>query len=227
MAILGEARRSGRMETVGERTRLEILDATETLLAVNGPTATSIRNIAARAEVNVAAVNYHFHSKDGLIDELLRRRAHPLSEERLARLDACLASNPEGAPKLEAVLAAFVLPMLEFAASEHLAARALVSAQFLSGGGHRIASADKLQETVERRFLAAFSAALPELDMETLHGRYRFLEGALTLAMCGTDEHRTEALADSPDQKAAHQAAMESAAQNFLAFAAAGLRSHD
>jgi AcrR family transcriptional regulator len=215
------------METVGQRTRLEILDATETLLAVNGPSATSIRNIAARAEVNVAAVNYHFHSKDGLIDELLRRRANPLSEERLARLDACLASNPEGTPKLEAVLSAFVLPMLEFAASEHLAARALVSAQFLSGGGHRMASADKLQETVERRFLAAFAAALPGLDMETLHGRYRFLEGALTLAMCGTDEKLAEGTADGPAQKAARQAAMEAAALNFLAFAAAGLRSSE
>jgi predicted lipid carrier protein YhbT len=137
-----------------------------------------------------------------------------------------LASHPEAAPKLEEVLSAFVLPMLEFAASEHLAARALVSAQFLSGGAHRMASADKLQETVERRFLAAFAAALPGLDMETLHGRYRFLEGALTLAMCGTDKKHAEALADASAQKAARQAAMEADALNFLAFAAAGLRSH-
>jgi AcrR family transcriptional regulator len=227
MAVLGGARRNGRTETVGERTRLEILEATETLLAVNGPNATSIRSIAARADVNVAAVNYHFHSKDGLIDELLRRRATPLNQERLRRLDACLAGAASSAVKLEDVLHAFVTPMFEFAANEHLAARALVSAQFLSRAAHRpggFTSADDLHEMLERRFLQAFAAALPGLDPATLRGRYRFLEGAITLAMCGEGIVFDDAERDDMQRKAARIAAMRAAAANFITFASAGMR---
>jgi len=228
MAVLGGARRNGRTETVGERTRLDILEATERLLAVNGPNATSIRSIAARADVNVAAVNYHFHSKDGLIDELLRRRATPLNQERLKQLDVCLAAAEGNIASLESVLRAFVTPLLRFAAAEHLAARALVAAQFLSRAAHRpggFNSADYLHETVERRFLQAFSDALPGVDRSTLSGRYRFLEGALTLAMCGEDETVDETKVDTAERKAARMIAMSAATTDFVAFAAAGLRS--
>jgi AcrR family transcriptional regulator len=50
-------------------TREKILSATLELLAGSGPEAITTRQIAASAEVNVAAINYHFRSKDNLIDE--------------------------------------------------------------------------------------------------------------------------------------------------------------
>ncbi len=232
MTVLGQARRNGRTETVGERTRLDILEATETLLALNGPGATSIRNIAARAEVNVAAVNYHFHSKDGLIDELLRRRATPLNQERLRRLDACLgvtvAAGGERVASLEDILQAFVAPMLHFAAAEPLPARALVAAQFLSRAAHRpggFSSADTLHAKVEQRFLEGFATCLPTITPPVLVERFRFLEGALNLAMCGADEPPEVVPDDSADQKAARVGAMIETTANFIAFAAAGLRS--
>ena len=44
-------------------TKRKILDAAESLFAVKGFTGTSLREITGLAEVNLAAVNYHFGSK--------------------------------------------------------------------------------------------------------------------------------------------------------------------
>lgn len=44
-------------------TKNKILDAAEHLFAVNGFNGTSLREITSQAEVNLAAVNYHFGSK--------------------------------------------------------------------------------------------------------------------------------------------------------------------
>jgi AcrR family transcriptional regulator len=228
MAMQGAVRRNTRAETVGERTRLDILEATETLLALNGPSATSIRSIAARADVNVAAINYHFHSKDGLIDELLRRRAAPLNQQRLSELDTATQAAAPGGLALTDILRALVAPMLQFAALEPLPARALVAAQFLSRAAHRpggFSAADPLHAQVEKRFLEALAAVLPELDAPTLLARYRLVEGALNLAMCGADDSADTPQAEPSEQKADRLAVTEAQIANFIAFTAAGLRS--
>ena len=252
MAVLGGARRSGRTETVGERTRLDILEATERLLALNGPAATSIRNIAAKAEVNVAAVNYHFHSKDGLIDELLRRRLAPLNDARLRLLDLAVA-RVQQVPTLEAILEAFVVPMLRFASEESVGARALVAAQFLSRAANKpggLNGVDATHAQVERRFLGLLARALPGIDGPTLRWRYSFLEGALTLAMCGPAPEPSHLPASNSYLSGSYAAmfdvgmsrsmgaaelsevepsppgdTMNSSIANFIAFAAGGLRS--
>ena len=55
-------------------TRTRILDAAEELFMQHGFEATSMRLLTAKAGVNLAAVNYHFGSKDALIEALFRRR---------------------------------------------------------------------------------------------------------------------------------------------------------
>jgi len=52
-----------------------------------GYAATSLRKIAAEAKVSLAAVNYHFDSKDALIREVFERRLGPLNSARIAHLD--------------------------------------------------------------------------------------------------------------------------------------------
>ena len=61
------------MATAGN-TKDRILDVAETLFADNGFAATSLRDITREAGVNIAAVNYHFGSKDGLLGAVLERR---------------------------------------------------------------------------------------------------------------------------------------------------------
>ncbi|MCA3844458.1 MAG: helix-turn-helix transcriptional regulator, partial [Burkholderia sp.] len=58
------ARSSGTRQTGGTKAR--ILDAAEDLFIEHGFEAMSMRQITSRAAVNLAAVNYHFGSKEAL-----------------------------------------------------------------------------------------------------------------------------------------------------------------
>lgn len=55
----------------GKDTREQILEATLAFIRTEGLAPLTIRTIAERAGVNVAAVNYHFGSKEALVDEVL------------------------------------------------------------------------------------------------------------------------------------------------------------
>ncbi len=71
-----------------DRTRALILDAAERLYAERGFADVTLRDIVAAAGVNLAAVNYHFGSKDELIAELFATRGIATNRERLAELKA-------------------------------------------------------------------------------------------------------------------------------------------
>ena len=68
-------------------TRTRILDAAEELFMQHGFEGTSMRLLTAKAGANLAAVNYHFGSKDALIEAVFRRRLDPMNAERIAELD--------------------------------------------------------------------------------------------------------------------------------------------
>src|SRR5579871_5345079 len=96
-------------------TKDRILDTAERLFARDGFEATSLRAITAEAGVNLAAVNYHFQSKEALVRAVIGRRMGPVNEKRLAMLDACETAAGDGPLPLEGVLEAFVRPVLEIA----------------------------------------------------------------------------------------------------------------
>src|ERR1700730_14909847 len=77
-------------------TKDRILDAAERLLAKRQFDATSLRAITAEADVNLAAVNYHFQSKDALIRAVIKRRIGPVNVKRLAMLDAIEQAAGDG-----------------------------------------------------------------------------------------------------------------------------------
>ena len=68
-------------------TKDRIMDAAEALFALNGSSGASLRAITRRAKVNLAAVHYHFGSKDRLLEAVLARRLLPLNAERIRRLE--------------------------------------------------------------------------------------------------------------------------------------------
>src|SRR5512147_619784 len=68
-------------------TRTRILDAAEELFMQHGFEGTSMRTLTGKASVNLAAVNYHFGSKDALIEAVFRRRLDPMNALRIAELD--------------------------------------------------------------------------------------------------------------------------------------------
>src|ERR1041384_830620 len=90
-------------------TKERILGAAEELFAQHGFAGTSLREVTSRADVNIAAVNYDFGSKENLINEVFRRRLAELSERRLSAVQASREQSPGD---LQAVLAAFIEPAL-------------------------------------------------------------------------------------------------------------------
>jgi AcrR family transcriptional regulator len=97
-------------------TKKRILDASEYLFARDGYRATSLRAITGKAEVNLAAVNYHFGSKKTLVEEVIKRRLLPLNSVRKKRLEEVreAAVKKGKKPDIKAVLAAFIEPTLFF-----------------------------------------------------------------------------------------------------------------
>jgi len=79
-----------------EDARARLIDAAIKLFAEKGYEGTSVRDLATAAGVNVAAVSYHFGSKDALYTEALRSCLAPCGEmrERMQKhLDAALKNR--------------------------------------------------------------------------------------------------------------------------------------
>src|SRR3979409_460494 len=88
-----------------DHTRTAILSAAERLYADRGFADVTLRDIVAAADVNLAAVNYHFGSKDELIAELFVTRSLATNRERLNELKAAEAAGG-GRPNIDSILAA-------------------------------------------------------------------------------------------------------------------------
>src|SRR6266850_1812820 len=94
-------------------TRSRILDVAEELFGEQGLGRVSIRDITRGAKANLAAINYHFGSKEDLVAAVFERRVVPVNQARLAALDKVEKSAGKRIPKLEAILAAFIRPALQ------------------------------------------------------------------------------------------------------------------
>ena len=94
-----------------DQTRTAILNAAERLYADRGFGDVTLRDIVAAADVNLAAVNYHFGSKDELIAELFVTRSIATNRARLNELKAAEAAGG-GRAEIDAILRALVGPTL-------------------------------------------------------------------------------------------------------------------
>ena len=81
-------------------TRESILDTAEALFAQQGHDGTSMRQITGAAGVNLASVNYHFGSKESLVQAVLKRRLAVLNSERMRLLDELEARRGQAAQAL-------------------------------------------------------------------------------------------------------------------------------
>ena len=147
-----------------------LLDAAEALFAERGIDAVSVRAVNAAAGANVAAVHYHFGSKDALVEAVLRRRMDALSGRRLAMLDALPTEQP---PAVHDVVVALVAPLAELAADPAGSGRAYVRvlAGLQSGGpdGRRLLSAAFAPQFVP--FDTALARAVPTIPEAVRHFR--------------------------------------------------------
>jgi AcrR family transcriptional regulator len=161
-------------------TKARIMDVAERFFAEKGYAATSLRDITGEAGTNLASVNYHFQSKEGLLSSIVDRAVGPVNRSRLEALDAIEADGVP--PDLERLLRAFLTP-----AFTRWGGRGAHGARFMRLAGRMHSETDEHLRTillghfeeVVRRYAAAFRRAMPHLDEREVQLRTHFLVGAM------------------------------------------------
>jgi AcrR family transcriptional regulator len=162
-------------------TKDKILDTAERLIGEHGYAATSLRQIIAEAGVNLAAVHYHFGSKEDLLDAVVLRKVTPVNEARMACLERVIAEAGDGPPEVSKVLESFLIPTAAVAAKNPGFVR-LMGQMLAEGMMPRIV--ERHFQATGMRFVAALRRALPELPQEELMWRVHFMIGAMAHTMC-------------------------------------------
>jgi AcrR family transcriptional regulator len=171
-------------------TRTRILDAAEELFMQHGFEATSMRQLTAKAEANLAAVNYHFGSKDALIEAVFRRRLDAMNTARIAELDR-MEKDAGGRPlSPQQIIGAFVgvsLRMIEDAKSGGRNFIRLLGRTYTDPQKPIRALIGQLYAPAMERFKAAFERALPQMPRDELIWRMHFMFGTLAYTLAATD----------------------------------------
>lgn len=195
-------------------TKTRILDQAERLFAERGFDGTSLRDITAAAKVNLAAVNYHFHSKEDLVKAVMKRRTEPVNRKRLLMLEEALQS---GEPTLESVMYAFYAPIVEMHRDKTCRVQPLLGRVFGEPGPIRGYFMDQMAP-LAMRFVGVLHELLPELSEEELFWRVHFCAALLAFTMAAPHvlERISGGLCSPTD--------VEGATRRMVSFACAGLR---
>ena len=174
-------------------TKQRILGAAEYHFARDGYHATSLRSITATAKANLAAVNYHFGSKEALLEAVIERRLSPLNEVRLGQLEALLikAEQTGEAPACRDILRTFIEPTLYLRqhGSDTEDYIALIGRILAEPQGFAMSIFMQQMEPLMSRLFQALSLSLPGLSRETLFWRVHFSIGSLSHIMRCHDRH--------------------------------------
>ena len=168
-------------------TRTRILDAAEELFMQHGFEGTSMRQLTSRAGVNLAAVNYHFGSKDALIEAVFRRRLDPMNAARIAELAKLEAS---GNLSPEAIIRAFVGPSLRLVEDAKGGGRnftRLLGRTYSEPSKGLRALIGRMYAPTMERYKAALERALPQMPKDDLVWRMHFMFGTLAYTLAATD----------------------------------------
>ncbi|WP_371404899.1 TetR family transcriptional regulator [Kribbella sp. NBC_00662] len=179
------------METPVETTRERLLNVAEQRFGEGGYEGTSLRAITVAAAANIAAVNYHFGSKEALLRAAVARAMAPVNTERRRRLDQLEASGP---PTPEELIRAFIEPGLELVLRR--GERGAVVARFIGriafDPSRRIRELYAAEsDPIESRYLAALQRALPQASPDAVAFGYVNMLGLLAL-------HQSQALSPTP-----------------------------
>jgi len=169
-------------------TRTRILDAAEELFMQQGFGGTSMRLLTSKAGVNLAAVNYHFGSKDALIEAVFRRRLDPMNTARIAALEELESSGR--AVDAEAIIRAFIgqsLRMMEDAKSGGRNFIRLLGRTYTEPAKGIRQLIGQMYAPTMQRYKAALERALPQMPRDELVWRMHFMFGTLAYTLAATD----------------------------------------
>ncbi|MCX7726330.1 MAG: TetR/AcrR family transcriptional regulator [Chitinispirillaceae bacterium] len=159
-----------------DETRKKILEAAEKLIVEHGWENVTFRMITSEAGVNLAAINYHFGSKEDLEDALLQRIGTPLDERRIEMLEEAEKRAFPKIPDVETIIRCFLEPLIEF--SQNYPNYHKLIQSFFSGikDKNKIINYFKTNiNTLNTRFIEAFVKALPDVPPEKIKINYAIL----------------------------------------------------
>lgn len=200
-------------------TKERILDAAERLFAERGVDATSLRRVTSAAGVNVAAIHYHFGSKEELLRAVVSRRFDPVNQERLKQLDRLEAARVP--PSVEEILRAFLEPALDLldALGEQGALLARLVGRIYSDASEPLKNVLTAQfGGVFVRFVGALIEALPQLPPAEVVLRFQYTAAVLHQSLSS----ELPVAEVSPVELPALDT--ENMLQRMVSFVAAGLR---
>jgi AcrR family transcriptional regulator len=197
-------------ENESSSTTDRLLDAAERLFAEHGYDGVGMRTLTDEAGVNLGAATYHFGSKEKLYIETIMRCLRPISEERI-RLLRQAEKKAKGKPvPVETIIDCMLRPPFMTAVG-HPYFPALLARNLFMPPPFMPKFMDKEGGSVHEPFIAALARTLPNLSMELLRIREKFVRGVLLMF-----------LSKIPMQKSPEYC--ESVLKEMVTFIAAGLR---
>jgi AcrR family transcriptional regulator len=194
-----------------------IIDAAEALFSEKGFAETSLRNITTKANVNLAAVNYHFGSKKSLIQAVFARYLTPFSEQFGEQLD--IISQRENTP--EQLLKLLILTLnksgLENPEKFGVFMR-LLGLAYSQGQGHLRKFLTSEYGEVFRRYMREVNRVTPELTPMERFWRIHFMLGAAVFTMSSVDS-----LMAMADHDLGTQSDVKDVISQLMPFLASGL----
>jgi AcrR family transcriptional regulator len=198
-----------------------LLAAAEQLFAEKGFESVAVRDVTQLAKANVAAVNYHFGSRDGLVALVIARHLAPLNQERLEWLDVLERKAPGKVVPIEEIIHALIRPLVGMVGKTELS-----EALFCKLVGRILALPEEALSVVtmgqmkvlNNRFIRAIGKVLPTVSQDDLQWRMHFLVGSLVHLLTHQD------LLRSLSNGGSGSPTLEVVLGRFVRFAAAGLR---
>ncbi len=185
-----------------KNTKDKILAIAEKQFAKNGFAGTSIRNVVKEANVNIAAIHYHFGSKEALFTELVGRRFETLNAERRKGLHE-IKNTPDNDAVVGEIVRAFLVPMKKMGKSNKN------RQQFSTMIGRAFSELPELKKTIHQKyfkrvcdeFVEALCKARPNYTKEEIHWRFHFLICTMIGSLMAGDRltHISDGLCNSSD----------------------------
>lgn len=197
-----------------------ILDAAEELFAFHGYDGVTLRQIASKAEVDVALTSYYFGPKPDLFDAVIERRGHILNQARLTALEFAQAASAPKPASIEKIIEAFLRPLEIAQESDDRGWRnycALVA--YINSSpvwGKKMMG--KHFDVLVGKFTDAMKSCFPHAEPADLYLCYHNLSGALSLTFADTGR------LDSLSNNLCHSHDFKAIYDHMIPFMAAGFK---
>lgn len=173
------------MGTESQATQDRILDTAERLFGQQGFPCTSLRQITEEANVNLAAVNYHFGSKEDLYKSVLIRRIQPVNAERMKLLTQAEQLAGEQPVPIRSILETFIRPLLRHAIAGspgEIYPLKLISRDLTDPQPFMVKEMVKEFDPLVQHYTRVLTQTLPGIPLPELFWRMQFTIGGMLYA---------------------------------------------